>query len=232
VLDQTAKFTQIPRVPESISHANQTEALKEDQEPDLIKFPFGSSPLRQILHIILYPFKLIIHLTIPDCRVPQATNDLTRAFIAMGMCIFWILIGSFAMVTSLEHLGRLMRIPNTVIGVTVSAAGTSLPNFVASQVAARQGLGNMAVSNAFGSNTFNIFIGLGLPWAIYTTFVGEYTDLQDDEITASVIILAVVLLIFIVLMLASGFRLFLWHSYVFVALYLGYLAYAIGDVFL
>ena len=33
---------------------------------------------------------------------------------------------------------------------------------------ARQGLGNMAVSNAFGSNTFNIFIALGFPWLIGT----------------------------------------------------------------
>lgn len=43
-----------------------------------------------------------------------------------------------------------------------------MPNLFASVLVARQGLGNMAVSNAFGSNTFNIFIALGFPWMIGT----------------------------------------------------------------
>ena len=41
-----------------------------------------------------------------------------------------------------------LDIPDAIIGVTVSAAGTSLPNYVASAVAARRGFGDMAVSNA------------------------------------------------------------------------------------
>lgn len=48
---------------------------------------------------------------------------------------------SYAMVRSLEELADLMNIPDAVVGVTVSAAGTSLPNYVASKVAAQQGFG-------------------------------------------------------------------------------------------
>ena len=59
---------------------------------------------------------------------------------------------------SLHFVSALLDIPDAVIGVTVSAAGTSLPNYVASKVAAEKGSGNMAVSNAFGSNTFNIMV--------------------------------------------------------------------------
>eukprot|EP00662_Eupelagonemidae_sp_cell21_P038481 gene38481-63535_t len=57
-----------------------------------------------------------------------------------------------------------MGISELVMGLTVSAAGTSFPNVFASMLVARQGLGNMAISNAFGSNVFNIFVGLGFPW--------------------------------------------------------------------
>ena len=45
------------------------------------------------------------------------------------------------MVASLEHLAALLDIPDAVVGVTVSAAGTSLPNYVASKVAAQKGFG-------------------------------------------------------------------------------------------
>jgi Ca2+/Na+ antiporter len=51
---------------------------------------------------------------------------------------------------------------------------------------------NMAVSNASGSNTFNIVIGLGLPWVLYTNFVTgfePYHGLRDEGITESVVIL-------------------------------------------
>ena len=62
------------------------------------------------------------------------------------------------------------------VGLTFTAAGTSLPNLFASLIVAKQGLGNMSVSNAFGSNTFNIFIALALPWFIGSIKAG----LQDD----------------------------------------------------
>ena len=92
-------------------------------------------------------------------------------------------------------------------GVTVSAAGTSLPNYVASKVAAQNGFGNMAVSNAFGSNTFNIMIGLGMPWVLYTSFgthFKPYHGLRNEGIVESVIIMGTVCLLFIVFMIPSN----------------------------
>jgi Ca2+/Na+ antiporter len=62
------------------------------------------------------------------------------------------------------------------VGLTFTAAGTSLPNLFASLIVAKQGLGNMSVSNAFGSNTFNVFIALALPWFIGSVKLG----LQDN----------------------------------------------------
>jgi Ca2+/Na+ antiporter len=92
----------------------------------------------------------------------------------------------------------------------------------------------MAVSNAFGSNTFNIMVGLGFPWVLYIATHGllPYHALQDDGITISVIILGTVLGVFVALVVPTGFVLYRWHGHLFILLYLSYLAYAIGQVYL
>ncbi|KAG7238193.1 hypothetical protein INR49_031108 [Caranx melampygus] len=46
--------------------------------------------------------------------------------------------------------------------------GTSVPDCMASVIVARQGMGDMAISNSIGSNVFDILVGLGLPWALQT----------------------------------------------------------------
>jgi len=92
--------------------------------------------------------------------------------------------------------------------------------------------GNMAVSNAFGSNTFNIMVGLGLPWLLYTANGVTYSDLRDDGVTETVIILGSVLLAFVIFILLSGFILYRWHAWVFFAMYAGYVVYAVAQVYL
>mmetsp|Transcript_6142 Transcript_6142/g.8704 ORF Transcript_6142/g.8704 Transcript_6142/m.8704 type:complete len:679 (+) Transcript_6142:42-2078(+) len=210
-----------------------------DYEPSLIEFPAGAGFFAILVHCILFPLKLSMHITMPDVRhldsKGNSTSSLNYAFLAIFSCLVWLIIGSYAMVTSLEHLAALMDIPDAVIGVTVSAAGTSLPNYIASKIAAEKGFGNMAVSNAFGSNTFNIMVGLGLPWLMYTSFgtgFEPYSGLRNEGIMESVIILGLVLLVFIITMFFSGFELHTWHGHLYVLLYAAYLAYVIADVYL
>lgn len=134
------------------------------------------------------------------------------------------------MVTSLESLTEQLGISNEVMGVTLSAAGTSLPAYIASRIAAEKGFGNQAVANVFGSNTFNIAIGLGLPWSIYIAVNGfqPYQDLSNEGIVESMVILASTLILFVVLMVFSDFVLQKWHADIFVMLYLVYILYAIS----
>eukprot|EP00559_Dactyliosolen_fragilissimus_P001734 CAMPEP_0184860764 /NCGR_PEP_ID=MMETSP0580-20130426/5582_1 /TAXON_ID=1118495 /ORGANISM="Dactyliosolen fragilissimus" /LENGTH=455 /DNA_ID=CAMNT_0027357981 /DNA_START=639 /DNA_END=2003 /DNA_ORIENTATION=+ len=209
------------------------QSIPTEVNHSLISFPQNTSGA-MILHVILFPWKIFIHIGIPDVRfisIENTSPKLIKAFIAVIMCIIYLIIGSYAMVASLESIAERLRIPDSVIGVTVSAAGTSLPNYVASQVAARQGLGNMAVSNAFGSNTFNILVGLGLPWLIYTsTIENNYNELRDDGITESVAILAIVLLIFIIIIISTGFELCRWHGFLFIGIYTLFVIYFIGQV--
>lgn len=64
-----------------------------------------------------------------------------------------------------------MGIPDTVMGLTFVAAGVSVPDALSSLAVIKEGLGDMAVSNAVGSNVFDILVCLGLPWFIQTAII-------------------------------------------------------------
>ena len=73
-------------------------------------------------------------------------------------------------------------------------------------------------------------VGLGLPWVLYTSFgtgFQPYHGLRAEGILESITILAVVLLVFVVLMLQTGFVIHKWHGYLFIALYTAYILLAI-----
>ncbi|XP_022108891.1 sodium/potassium/calcium exchanger 3-like isoform X2 [Acanthaster planci] len=67
--------------------------------------------------------------------------------------------------------GFALRIPDTVMGLTLLAAGSSVPDLILSVIAAREGYGDMAISHSIGSNLFDILLGLGLPWFLSSVAV-------------------------------------------------------------
>lgn len=189
----------------------------------LLTYPAHGSFLEKVLHIILLPSNALMHFMIPDVR-KASIAPFTKALISTILSILFLTIVSLIMVEALEAFAEKLEIPESIVGATISAAATSFPILVASQIAARQGLGNMAISNVFGSNTFNINVALGLPWLLYATLnEGYYSELSEEGITESMFVMAAVLLIFIVLMICTKFHLHLWHAYFFVALYILYI---------
>ncbi len=56
-------------------------------------------------------------------------------------------------------IGETLFIPTEVMGLTILAAGTSIPDLVTSVIVARKGLGDMAVSSSIGSNIFDVCVG-------------------------------------------------------------------------
>ncbi|KAJ8341882.1 hypothetical protein SKAU_G00341730 [Synaphobranchus kaupii] len=78
-------------------------------------------------------------------------------------------------------IGYTLGIPDVIMGITFLAAGTSVPDCIASLIVARQGLGDMAVSNTIGSNVFDILVGLGVPWAIQTVAVDYGSEVQINS---------------------------------------------------
>ena len=108
---------------------SQEDAEFEDSDPhvDLTEFPSDGSTLSILVFLFLYPLRLAMQLTIGDVRTldehGNPTATLGKAYLAVIMCLVWLIIGSYAMVASLESLAELLNIPDAVIGFTVSAAG-------------------------------------------------------------------------------------------------------------
>jgi hypothetical protein len=72
------------------------------------------------------------------------------------------------MVDWAEIIGHTAGIPSAIMGLTVLAAGTSVPDLLSSVIVARRGQGDMAVSSSVGSNIFDILVGLPVPWILFT----------------------------------------------------------------
>ncbi len=213
------RFEELLKIPVIEMKYSEEFAPTHEFHESLIEFPRDGSLLQKIMFLILFPVKAMVHYGIPDVRDTSST-PVAKASIAAVASVIFLIFGSFVMVETLESLAHEIHMPEAVVGATISAAGTSLPNYVASQIAARQGLGNMAISNMLGSNTFNILIALGLPWFLYTlTHGGTYTDLPVEGIDESMLVMALGLLLFMLLVIASKFNLLLWHAYLFFVLY-------------
>ena len=72
-----------------------------------------------------------------------------------------LLLGAHALVEGATGLARVLGVPEAVVGASLVAVGTSLPELASSAVAAARGLGDVAVGNVLGSNVFNLGLVLG-----------------------------------------------------------------------
>merc|ERR1711907_626745 len=94
-----------------------------------------------------------------------------------------------------EVIGVTFGIPDTVMGLTFLAAGTSIPDLSSSVIVARQGMGDMAVSSSVGSNIFDILMGLPIPWFFYSITNGMNPMVVGaDGLFLSVLILLLMLI--------------------------------------
>jgi len=86
--------------------------------------------------------------------------------IKIGVGIFGLKYGADFVVDHAVNVATIMGISEKIIGVTIIAVGTSLPELVASVTAVMKGENNMAVGNIVGSNIFNILLILGVSSSI------------------------------------------------------------------
>merc|ERR1719506_1924344 len=103
--------------------------------------------------------------------------------------IFWIGVLSYYMVEWASKLGCLLNIHPAIMGCTLLAAGTSVPDAIGSLLVAKNGQGDMAVSNAIGSNVFDILLGLGIPWTLNGLIYGTTLSVDADNLVPLSLIL-------------------------------------------
>ena len=107
-------------------------------------------------------------------------------FIALGLAgIVW---GGDLSVEGAKEIARFFGLSEAIIGLTIVALGTSLPELVTSIIAAKKGESDIAVGNVIGSNIFNIFLILGVSSAILPMNVSS-TYLYDIGMLIAVMVL-------------------------------------------
>jgi len=177
----------------------------DDSEPLDVSFPDGLSA--RVTYIILAPLVLSLHYTVPDVRAEGKKGKFALAFIG---AICWIGCYSFLMVEWATLIGDECGIPETVMGLTFLAAGTSIPDLLTSVIVARQGHGDMAVSSSIGSNIFDVLIGLPFPWLLYCVVnphgQGFKVAVQADTLFLSILILFFMLVAVIVTIKLNKWR--------------------------
>lgn len=105
-----------------------------------------------------------------------------------------------------------MGISSVVAGLTVAAWAASFPALWSSVVVSRQGLGDVSVCNALGSNTFDNLIGLGLPWLTYISLHGgtPYDSMEGQAVVSALLGLQAAMVMSYIIVAAGGWALRLW----------------------
>lgn len=148
--------------------------------------------------------------------------------------VFWISIGfiialSWVLVELAIGISHELGIPEVIVALTVLAAGTSMPDLLSSLIVAKQGRGDMAVSNALGSNIFDIFICLGLPWFAYTLIKGENIIVGTANLSSSIFLLLCTVLAIVSIFIMRRFRIGKYSGFFLIGLYGLYCVYMIGN---
>ena len=198
--------------------------------------PFAPSHEMHAVPLIALPLLRIIPRAICMRRPPghlnmHAHRSVIRYVITFIMSILWIGVLSYLMVAWASKLGCLFGIHPAIMGCTILAAGTSVPDAIGSLIVAREGQGDMAVSNAIGSNVFDILLGLGLPWTLNGLIYGTELNVDAQNLVPLSFILVGTLIGVYIVTLASNFTLTKTVGGIFFFFYLVFVAYNLAHEF-
>ena len=113
------------------------------------------------------------------------------------------------------------------MGLTLVAAGTSVPDLLSSVIVAKLGQGDMAVSSSIGSNIFDILIGLPGPWIVYAFINGGEYGVEAGSLFVSLLLLMVMLIAVLICIIWNGWKLTHKLGWSMFVLYVVFVAYQV-----
>ncbi|XP_016529230.1 sodium/potassium/calcium exchanger 1 [Poecilia formosa] len=190
---------------------------EEEKEDDPLSLQWPDTPRKQVTYLFLLPIVFPLWLTVPDVRNQKSRKFFVLTFLGS---IMWIAIFSYLMVWWAHQVGETIGISEEIMGLTILAAGTSIPDLITSVIVARKGLGDMAVSSSVGSNIFDITMGLPIPWLLYSFIHGLAPVAVSSNGLFCAIVLLFLMLLFVIISIAAckwkmnkvlGFTMFLLY---------------------
>lgn len=141
--------------------------------------------------------------------------------LVLGLVI--LTVGADLLTKGCVGMAARFRVPEFIVGLTVMAVGTSMPEFTVSAMSALKGSTDMAIGNVTGSNIFNILIILGI-CAVVRPMVFTRENIRRD---IPICIAASVLLLVLALYVGQPLGIGRWEGGLMLALYIGVILYSI-----
>lgn len=192
----------------------------------------GYSGLTRIDGIVLISFFVIfIYYTFGIAKVEDDINNAeveikeyshlkATSFIILG--IIGLVIGGKWIVDGATKIAELFEVSQSLIGLTIVAIGTSLPELATSAVAAYKKQTDIAIGNIVGSNIFNIFFVLGISAIIRPL---PFNTIFDLDILMTILASAI---LFFTMFIGKKHTITKWEGFNMISLYIFYLAFLIG----
>lgn len=180
-------------------------------------------------------FVLFMVITLKGAKQPNAVADTAadrgtageghlgmspfKAIALVLLGLLCLIVGSNVFVDNASSVASALGVSDAVIGLTVVAMGTSLPELATSMVAAHKGNSGIAIGNVLGSNVFNILFILGL--------TGLICPMRIEGITTIDLSMMVVSMILLWLFSYTKYTLARWEGAVLTTIFIGYLGYLV-----
>ena len=145
---------------------------------------------------------------------------MSSVFIIVGLAC--LIGGSNLFVNGASAIAKALNVSDAVIGLTVVAMGTSLPELATSVVAARKGRSAMAMGNVIGSNVFNILMILGV--------TGMITPMQIEGITMTDMGVMLVGMVLVWMFSYTKYKVARWEGFVLAAMFVGYMVWLVSNI--
>uniref|UniRef100_A0A3Q1FB58 Solute carrier family 24 member 2 n=1 Tax=Acanthochromis polyacanthus TaxID=80966 RepID=A0A3Q1FB58_9TELE len=194
---------------------------EEEDEDQPLSLAWPDTNRKRLTYLLIFPIVFPLWLTLPDVRRETSERFFPITFIGS---ICWIAFFSYLMVWWAHQVGETFWITEEIMGLTILAAGTSIPDLITSVIVARKGLGDMAVSSSVGSNIFDITVGLPFPWLLYNII----NDFKPVEVSSNGLFCAIVLLFLMLLFVIMSIAACKWKM----SKFLGFLMFLLYFVFL
>uniref|UniRef100_A0A7S4VBV7 Sodium/calcium exchanger membrane region domain-containing protein n=1 Tax=Alexandrium monilatum TaxID=311494 RepID=A0A7S4VBV7_9DINO len=124
---------------------------QEDEEP---------STLDWVFHVLGFPWKILFGLIVPPA-------GWMGGWLCFGLSLLCIGAVTSIVIDFAELFGCVVQIEDSITAVTFVALGTSMPDLFASVSAARADeWADASIVNVTGSNSVNVFVGIGIPWTM------------------------------------------------------------------
>lgn len=154
-----------------------------------------------------------------DSKIQQFSTPVSVGFTILGLA--GLIAGGRLLVTGAVNIASAAGLSEALIGLTIVAVGTSMPELATSVVAALRKNTDIAIGNIVGSNIFNVFFVLGTTSTILPLPISAALN---TDIIVSIVATS---LLFIFMFTGKRRQLVRWEGLVFLALYTAYISYLV-----